>query len=628
MPPVQGQERAGIARGQNTVHTLPHDAAAIRQFLTHIFDRVDASGEPAIHGVVLAADAQTVMAIGRVAATMERPAGATVLAVPSAQRGARALRSAIPTVLVATPGDLLALMRESLAKLSAVRATVFAWADDLLAFDEEPLATIVSDLPKDAARLLVAARLTSEVEAFAERFVRRVPRGAPAPDEPLRVPVGYVAVAGAAKPAALRRILDLIDPATAVVYARTDEGARAARAELEAMGSAAHGVRVSTETAAAEAELLLLFELPASPGDLRALTANGVKRVVALARSREMPLLRALAGTHAQPLTLAGPAEQARAREEATRDALRAVLAAGVPSREILALEPLLEEYDAVEIAAAALRLLERGREGRPAPSASPAASPSATSPASPSGPPAIERVASRGTVRVFINVGTRDGAAARDLVGAIVNVAGVPVDRIGKVELRESHALVELQSDDADLVVEKLTGSTIRGRRVAARADRDRAGGDRGPERPRERSDRFGSGGGSDRTRERSAERTGARGDRSAGRGGKRPASSERTGSWSSDRKASRATERSSAKSGERPAGRGSERSSARSSERPAGRGSERPASRGSERPGSRGSARPPGRGGERSSSRGSERSGPPARRERSQAPRGRRSD
>ncbi|HUF31544.1 MAG TPA: DbpA RNA binding domain-containing protein [Gemmatimonadaceae bacterium] len=613
-PPVPGQERAGIARGQNTIHTLPHDTAAIRQFLQHVFDRVDTTDEPAIHGVVLAVDAPAVMAIGRVAATMDRPAGASVLAVPSAQRGARALRSAVPSVLIATPGDLLALMRESLAKLTDVRATVFAWADDLLAFDEEPLAAIISELPRNAARILVAARLTSEVESFAERFVRRLPRGTPAPDEPLRVPIGYVGVAEVAKPAALRRVLDLLDPPTAVVYSRTDEGVRAARAELEAMGSAGHGVRVTTELTVADAELLVLYELPASAGDLRALASGGVKRVVALARPREMPLLRALAGSHAHPLALAGPTEQARAREEATRDALRAVLAEGVPSRELLALEPLLEEYDGVEIAAAALRLLERGRAGRPAPSASPSTSPSA----SPSAEPAAARVPSRGSVRVFINVGTRDGAAARDLVGAIVNVAGVPVDRIGKVELRESHALVELQSDDADLVVEKLTGATIRGRRIAARADRDRAGADRGTEKPRERSERFGGGGA--RPRERSAERTGARGDRPTGRGSKRPASSERSGSWSSERKGSRASERSSASSSDRPSGRGGERTGARSSERPAGRGTERP--------GSRGSARPAGRGAERSGSRSGERSGPPARRDRSQAPRGRRPD
>ena len=43
----------------------------------------------------------------------------------------------------------------------------------LLAFGEEPLATIVSDLPKGAARILVAGRLTSEVVAFAERFLEQ-----------------------------------------------------------------------------------------------------------------------------------------------------------------------------------------------------------------------------------------------------------------------------------------------------------------------------------------------------------------------------------------------------------------------------------------------------------------------
>jgi hypothetical protein len=305
------------------------------------------------------------------------------------------------------------------------------------------------------------------------------------------VPIAYVTVADSAKPSALRRVLDTLDPESATVYTRTEEGARLARAELAGMGSAATGVHITTAAAPIENSLLVMYEIPTSAAELRTLTSGAVQQVVALARGREMPLLRSLTASAPRPLALGGPADRARAREAASRDALRTVLADGVPARELLALEPLLEEYDGVEIAAAALRLLDRARESRPtqqivpqhsAPSpvfsASPAPSPTPTATPAPSG--------TRGPARVFINAGSRDGAAARDFVGAIANVAGIPAERIGKVEVRDSHALVDLQGPDADLVVEKLAGATIRGRRIAPRLDRERDSGDRG-DRPRD---------------------------------------------------------------------------------------------------------------------------------------------
>ena len=515
-PPAAGHERVAVGRGQNTILTLPHDATAIRHFLTLLFDRLEPADEPAVRGLVLAADVEAVMAIGRVAATIDRAADATILAVPSAARGARALRAAVPAILVATPDDLLALVRESLAKLHAVRTVVFGWAEDLLAFGDAALATLIAELPKDTARILVTARLTPDVEAFAERYVRRIARAPAAATDPPRVPISYVTVAEPARPSALRRVLDTIDPESATIFARTDEGARDARAELAGMGSAATGLTVTTGATPIESALLVLYELPRSAEELRILASGSAHQVVALVRGREMPLLRSYTSANPRPLALGGPADRARAREAASREALRAVLADGVPSRELLSLEPLLEEYDGVEIAAAALRLLDRARE------------PAIGTPVAPS-PVAAQRfggvadapppsAAPRGPVRIFINAGTRDGATARDFVGAIANVAGIPADRIGKVEVRDSHALVELQGADAESVVAKLAGATIRGRRVAPRVDRDRPGGERGADRgkrdagPRDRgtASRERSGGGSRERGAASRERSG----------------------------------------------------------------------------------------------------------------------
>ena len=496
-PQSAGQERVAVGRGLNTILTLPHDSAAIRQFLTMLLERLDETSEPAIQGLVLAADVETVIAIGRVAASMDRPSYATLLAVPSPRRGIRALRAGLPALLIVTPDDLLALLRESAVKLGSVRAVVFAWGEDLVAASDAALATVVAELPKEASRVLVASRLTPDVEAFAERYVRRIARAAPTPAEALRAQISFVTVGSGAKPSALRRVLDTLDPEAATVYVRTAEDARDARAELAGMGAAAAGISVVTEPRPIEDPLLVLYELPASAAELKTLAATeSVKQVVALVRSRELPLFRALSGTAPRPLPLAGPTDRARAREAASRDELRALLADGVPARELLMLEPLLEEYDGVEVAAAALRLLEREREHRPRPASPPpaAAAPAEAAAAPPAqpGPTAPAASAAPGrTVRVFVNAGSRDGAAPRDFVGAIANVGGVPADRIGKVEVRDNHTLVELSAADAELVVEKLAGATIRGRRIAPRLDRERGPGERETRGPSDRSSR-----------------------------------------------------------------------------------------------------------------------------------------
>jgi ATP-dependent RNA helicase DeaD len=128
------------------------------------------------------------------------------------------------------------------------------------------------------------------------------------------------------------------------------------------------------------------------------------------------------------------------------------------------------------------------------------------------------------------VNAGERDGVTARDLVGAIANEAGIPGGRIGKVELRENHALVEVPLDRAQQIASRLTGTTLRGRRIVARVDQGAPPerGERPVRRPpaRERWERGGRGERGDRA-ERSER--GERGGR-AGRG-ERSDRSERFG-------------------------------------------------------------------------------------------------
>jgi hypothetical protein len=77
--------------------------------------------------------------------------------------------------------------------------------------------------------------------------------------------------------------------------------------------------------------------------------------------------------------------------------------------------------------------------------------------------------------VRVFVGLGKKDRASAKDLVGALIREAGVAKDDIGRIEVRETFSVVEVAGASADRAVRGLTGTTIRGRRVVARLDRDR---------------------------------------------------------------------------------------------------------------------------------------------------------
>jgi hypothetical protein len=77
------------------------------------------------------------------------------------------------------------------------------------------------------------------------------------------------------------------------------------------------------------------------------------------------------------------------------------------------------------------------------------------------------------GWVKVFVSIGKKDSAGAKDLVGALIREVGLDKAQIGKVDVKETFSLVEVASQVAENAVRRLTGVSIRGKRVSARLDR-----------------------------------------------------------------------------------------------------------------------------------------------------------
>jgi hypothetical protein len=284
------------------------------------------------------------------------------------------MMAGVPVPAVAGPPEVLrALLSRSVLRLDGVKAVLFAWIEDVVEAGGDQLAAleaVLAELPESASRTLVVREVTPAVQSFIDRYMfraRRAVAAVPAPDgeEPRPMAMEYVTTPSAARPASLWRLLDELDPPSAVVIARHPESEHDARRTLAQLGyrRADDPVTVSAAPSGENVHTIIFYDPPLSAADVEAARAVTAARVIAFVEGRDLDGLRQLTGGLAKPLAVGDAVRQARRKDDTLRAELRQLLDTGVAFREMTALEPLLEQYDGVEIAAALLRLLERERE-------------------------------------------------------------------------------------------------------------------------------------------------------------------------------------------------------------------------------------------------------------------------
>jgi len=486
---ADAKEPSGVTRGQNAVQVMPLDWSAAERVLGTLIDRIDpARAETQL--LVITADAENAAAAAMALVEVVGSRPIAVVAATASPRASRLLRASPAHVVTGAPSELVTLLQASALKPAGVRGVVFAWLDPILETpDAIPLETLLGELPKEGARVVLAHELSPAYEAMIERYARRARRSVETVDDaatPLNAE--YVATSLPARGATLRRLLDALDLPGAELYARNELVQREALGVARSLGYGHDAVRLVNAADTASRDPLILLELPTTREEVRALAGTSGRKLYALVQPSQLASLRVLLGGGAvAPVALLDAAERARGRDAAVRASLRDLLTSSDVRREVLALEPLLAEFDGIEIAAAALRMLEQQRPQRPAAAVSAQAGP---------------------MQRLFLNLGEKDGVRAQEIVVAITGEAGIPGSQVGKVEVRDTHSIVEVAAAVAELVVTKLNGSAVRGRKVQARIDAPRedrparsgpprggasAAGGRGdrPARPFDRGDR-----------------------------------------------------------------------------------------------------------------------------------------
>jgi ATP-dependent RNA helicase DeaD len=468
------EELPAVGRNKNVVYSLPLALDSVPVFLQAPLERID----PAAGGtqlLIITPDADSALAISEAVLGMTGLGGIEVLPVTTAGRARRLLAMRPILGIAGSAVEIKSLIESANLKLDSVGTIVLAWVDETLKQGTETvsaLEAIMSEVPRDAARVLVARTNTPAVEEVIERYLRRARREA-GPETSVGeqdLELRYVTVSAASRPSALRRLLDELDPPSAIVVARASASELEARNALRRLGYSREQdpVRLTTGEVPANTHTVILYDPPVTAAEAgRVATATPVQAFT-LVQPRELEFLRSMPGLKLIPYASGEAVSKARVSDAAIRDELKGILEDGIISREIIALEPLLEEYDAVEIAAASLRLLERARAQRDASEKVARAATALTA-------PTATAESGEGMKTIFMTIGKLDGVRAGDIVGAIAGEVGIPGSSIGRVEIMDKHSLVEIEIDKAQDVIKKMNGLQIRGRKLAVREERER---------------------------------------------------------------------------------------------------------------------------------------------------------
>ena len=438
------------------------------------------------------------------------------------QQQLRALKRGVD-VVVATPGRALDHIRRRSLELSMVRFVVLDEADEMLDMGfAEDLEAILDALPEERQTALLSATIAPRVASIAERHLNdpvrvKIHREKAAAGEVPRVRQTAYVVSRQHKLAALSRVLDMEDPASAIVFCRTRGEVDQLAESLAAHGyraAALHGGltqeqrdRVMRRFRDGSLELLIATDVAA-----RGLDIENVSHVV----NYDVPMSHdayvhrigrtGRAGRTGVAITLAEPRERRylrnieqltkqtintervptivdlRARKlELTRAAIEELLVAGELDDYRVVVETLASENDVMDVATAAVKLAHEARGGT---ATDDVEIPEAAVPremTAERGAPKAKRqkraASARGdsadVTRLYIGLGRSSGIRPGDIVGAIANEAGVSPRGIGAIDIADKFSIVEVREDEAHSIIAALRGTTLRGKKVTVREDR-----------------------------------------------------------------------------------------------------------------------------------------------------------
>lgn len=523
--PIQREAIPPLLVGRDLIGQAATGTGKTAAFALPLVLRLDAAkSRPKPSAIILVPTRELAMQVAEAVHRYGHTHGIRVVPIYGGQPYAvqtRALNRGVD-VVVATPGRTLDHVRQGTLRLDGIATVVLDEADEMLDMGfMEDIETLLAGVPAQRQVVLFSATLPARILGVARRHQK----------DPVQVQIAHTPVAPGALPkvrqtayivnraqklAALSRVLDVENPAAALIFCRTrtevDElagtlSARGQRAEaLHGGMNQAQRERVLRKLRAGQVDLVIATDVAARGLDIEQLShvvnydvpcaaedyVHRIGRVgragragvaITLAEPREHRQLRNIERATKQRIEMAKVptvADLHARRLELTRTAVREALVAGELDRYRVVVEALSGEFDILEIALAAVKLAHQAdgpdedaeeivtptapHEDRPRRDRPPDRRPGARGPRGPR----------EGMTRIFVGAGRDAGMRPQDLVGAIANESGVPGNDIGAIDIADRFSLVEVPAEAVDAVIDALRATRIKGRKVTVRRDRE----------------------------------------------------------------------------------------------------------------------------------------------------------
>lgn len=452
---------------------------------------------PAVQALVLSPTREGAIRAGRALHLLGAPAGLEALAWLPWRGGDEEGGRPFAQLLAGRPAELIPQVRAGRLKLSDLRVVAIDGASALEETGQwEAAASILETLPPDAQKIVTDVDRGERLEQLLTHQMSRARkwppelfrRGGEAPD-PSGPPL--MAAAAADEEERVDRLAD------ALRHAVETEGCEqaavlcpdGASAHRVAASLAARGLRLTDDPG--EPGIVVAWGDEAPPGDAARVLyglppsldvgrrwLDGGPARAAVVGSGQLGQLRILARRAGWPLRAVPEAPPADARDTVRRyrERLRERLRREQDWTDLVLLEPLFRDFGAARVAGALSALL---RDASPLPDEADTSRPApgeedrSREQEGPRRTPAEATQAGAGWTRLYVNAGERDEVGPGDLVGAITGETSAVGGQIGRIDIRHSFSLVDVDPEVADEVMERLTGVTIKGREVVARPDR-----------------------------------------------------------------------------------------------------------------------------------------------------------
>lgn len=416
----------------------------------------------------------------------------------SIDRQILALRKGVH-VVIGTPGRLLDHLNRKTLDLGNVRMVVLDEADEMLDMGFiDDVESILKSTPQGRQTLLFSATMPGEIMALARRYLKE-PEFVTVSKNNLTVPQieqVYYETRERTKLETMSRLLDTLDISRAIVFCRTKRGVDELVVGLQARAYPAAGLhgdmsqyqrnQVMRQFKNGQIELLVATDVAARGLDIenishvinydipqdvefyihrigrtgRAGRAGVAVTLVTPRDYRQLRLIENLTKTRIRREFVPSPADINERQKEGFKERLRHIIEEGKLGYYRSVVDPLLDDYDPVDIAAAALKMSF-----------------------GPAGDEPEEVVtgefgntgAKPGMVRLFVTLGRKDNIRPSEMVRIIAEETGTPANMVGDINIFEKFAFVEVNEEWANCVINYLHHSTVKGRRVSVEPARGR---------------------------------------------------------------------------------------------------------------------------------------------------------